>query len=379
MPYIYTIMIKRQLYEKIRSRMFGGKAIILSGPRQAGKTTLIREILHDQPFLFLDGDDPFVRNTLIDISTERLKTLIGEHKIVFIDESQRIENIGLTSKIIVDQLKGVQLILSGSSSFEMNEKIKEPLTGRKWTFELFPVSFSEWFAQKGLLSAMQSLEDQLVFGFYPDILNHPEDRIELLKELVDSYLFKDILLYANIKKADVIFKLVRALAYQVGSEVVYNEVAQLIGVDSKTVSNYIDILEKAFVVFRLPSYSTNQRNEIKKGVKVYFYDNGVRNAVINAFESVNNRKDIGALWENFLVAERLKQNSYQKRLVQSYFWRTTQQQEIDYVEVSNDKIQAFEFKWNSKAKARFSTTFTNHYDSENTVITKENYIDFVNA
>lgn len=370
-------MIERQLVDEISSRLFKNKAIVLTGPRQVGKTTLINHILQGESFLFLDGDDPFVRNTLLNINTFSLKNLLAGHRIVFIDECQRIENIGLTAKIIVDQIKDVQLILSGSSSFELNEKINEPLTGRKWSFELYPISFQELSSSSSLIQAMQGIEQRLVYGFYPDILKNPADQVILLKELVDSYLFKDILLYGQIKKADVLFKLVQALAFQVGSEVSYNELSQLVGVDSKTISTYIDLLEKAFVVFRLTSYSTNQRNEIKKGVKVYFYDNGVRNTVISAFDDIGNRSDVGALWENFLVSERKKQNQYGRRMVQSHFWRTTQQQEVDYIEVSNAMIEAFEFKWNPKAKTKFPTTFTKAYPSSNHVIHRENYMDFV--
>lgn len=379
MTYYKIVMYNRQISSEIGKRLFTGKAIVITGPRQVGKTTLVNELLKNESFLFLDGDDPFVRNTLLNINTASLKTLLKGHKVVFIDECQRIENIGITAKIIVDQIKDIQLILSGSSSFEVNERINEPLTGRKWSFELYPISFHEYNEKYNLLHAMQNLQNRMIYGFYPDILNNPDDQVQLLKELVDSYLFKDILLYANIKKADVLFKLVQALSYQVGSEVSYNELSQLIGIDAKTVSHYIDLLEKAFVVFRLNSYSNNHRNEIKKGVKIYFYDNGVRNAVINGFDALNNRKDIGALWENFLMSERKKQNQYGRKFVTGYFWRTTQHQEIDYIEEGYEEIKAFEFKWNPKAKAKFSTTFTNTYDSINQVVNRDNYLDFVKA
>ncbi|MFZ1791287.1 MAG: ATP-binding protein [Saprospiraceae bacterium] len=357
--------------------MFSKKAIILLGPRQVGKTTLIRTLIGDEDVLFLDGDDVTVRNTLSQINTQELKNLIGKNKIVFIDETQRIENIGLTAKIIVDQIKDVQLILSGSSSFQINEEIQEPLTGRKWSFELYPITFKEWESSVGVLQAKQGLNDRLIYGFYPDILNNPEDQTELIDELMDSYLFKDVLLYGKIKKSDSIFKLVQALAYQVGNEVNYNELSNLIGIDAKTVASYIDILEKAFVVFRLNSYSTNQRNEIKKGIKIYFFDNGVRNAIIKNFNDVDNRNDVGALWENFLISERWKQLQYSKSKATPYFWRTTQQQEIDYVEVSADEIKAFEFKWSNTKKGKISDTFTNQYQSINSIINRDNYHSFI--
>jgi uncharacterized protein len=369
-------MIARQLVANVVDRIGTGKAIVVIGPRQVGKTTLIHDVMKQNDYLFLDGDDPSVRNLLDNASTQKLRDLIGTKPFVFIDECQRIRNIGLTSKIIVDQIKSTQLILSGSSSFEINEEIKEPLTGRKWTFDLLPISYKEWEDNIGTIPAMQSLPNRLVYGFYPDVLNNPVDEKVILAELVDSYLFKDILLYSNIKKSDTIVKLTQALAYQVGNEVNYSELANLIGIDAKTVVNYIDVLEKGFVVFRLNSFNKNQRNEIKKGVKIYFYDNGVRNAVIKNYNDVANRNDVGQLWENFLISERLKQNKYAKRNLDMYFWRTTQQQEIDYIEIENERVAAFEFKWSSKKKALFSKTFTSTYHSVNTLVNQDNFRDF---
>lgn len=370
-------MISRQLFLPINRRFYTGKAIILTGPRQVGKTTLIRELIAKEDFLFLDGDDITVRNLLSDINTERLRLLIGNKKIVFIDESQRIENIGLASKIIVDQIKTTQLILSGSSSFDINEKLSESLTGRKWTFNLWPISWVEWMNYKGYVTAEQSIESRLIYGFYPDVLNHPNDQETIISELVSSYLFKDVIAYDKIRKSNTILKLVQALAYQVGSEVNYSELAKLIGLDAKTVAYYIDILEKAFVVFSLKSFSNNHRNEIKKGMKIYFFDNGIRNAIIGNFNDVSNRTDVGTLWENFLISERYKQISYSKKIIQSYFWRNTQQQEIDYIEQRGDKIKAYEFKWNPNKKVKFSTTFTKIYPAETRVISRDNFLDFV--
>lgn len=370
-------MIKRQLLSSITERLFTGKAIIITGPRQVGKTTLIREMIANEDYLFLDGDDLTVSNMLSEINTERLKLLIGNKKIVFIDESQRIENIGLTAKIIVDQIKGTQLILSGSSSFDLHEKTNESLTGRKWTFNLWPISWTEWMNHISYLSAEQSLNTRLVYGFYPDILNHPYDQETLITELVNSYLFKDVLIYDKIRKSDTIFKLVRALAFQTGNEVNYSELSKLIGLDAKTVAHYIDILEKAFVIFSLKSFSSNHRNEIKKGMKIYFVDNGVRNAIIGNFNDLSNRSDVGALWENFLISERYKQISYSKKSIRSYFWRNTQQQEIDYIEQWSDKLTAYEFKWNPDKKVKFPLSFTNLYETETKVISRENFYDFV--
>ncbi|MEX0608070.1 MAG: ATP-binding protein [Balneolaceae bacterium] len=374
-------MIKRQLESLLQEKLFKGKAIILVGPRQAGKTTLLKKVVKNSgsSFQFLDGDDPTVRRLLDNPNTEQLRQLLGDSSIIFIDEAQRISNIGLTAKLITDQFQEKQLILSGSSAFELNSSIQEPLTGRKWTFNLFPISWQEWEENVGYLKSEQDLENRLVYGFYPDVLNHKESPQEILVELIDSYLYKDILNYAGIRKPEVIQKLVQALSYQVGQEVVYKELGDLVGLDSKTVSHYVDILEKAFVVFRLPAFSKNLRNEIKKNNKIYFYDNGVRNAVIQDFDPIATRTDVGALWENFLISERLKQIKYDKRITKIYFWRTKQQQEIDYIEEEGKKIRAYEFKWNPKRNIRFPKTFTENYNTELMAVTRENFRDFVNT
>lgn len=371
-------MITRILESQIRKRIFSGKAIILTGPRQAGKTTLIRKIIQEQNnVLLLDGDDPTVINLLNRPNTEMIRQLIGRNKIIFLDESQRINAIGLTSKIMVDQFKDIQLILSGSSSFELLSLTQEPLTGRKWSFTLLPVCWFEYQEYAGFLKAEQDLVNRLVFGFYPEVLVQPEEPSIILKELTDSYLYKDILIFAAIKKPDAIQKLVQALAWQVGNEVVYSEVAEICGLDPKTVASYIDILEKAFVVFRLPSFSRNLRNEIKTGRKIYFYDNGIRNAVIGQLQPLATRQDIGALWENFLVSERKKILGYSKSLTNCYFWRTKQQQEVDYVEETEGRINGYEFKWNPKQAKRLPLTFTQAYQSEGSCITRENFRDFL--
>jgi hypothetical protein len=373
-------MIERTSRDQINNRFFSGKVIIVTGPRQAGKTTLIKNMLNERKdVLLLDGDDPAIVRLLNRPNTEQLKQIIGTNKIVFIDESQRIEDFGLTAKIIVDQMPEVQLILSGSSSFDLMNQTHEPLTGRKWTFSLWPVSWMEWQLYIGYVKAEQDLENRLVFGFYPDVLVNPLDQEIILKELTESYLYKDVLIYANIKRPDSIQKLVQALAWQVGNEVVYSEVAEICGLDPKTVASYIEILEKAFVVFRLPSFSRNLRNEIKSGRKVYFYDNGVRNAVIGQLQPMALRKDIGALWENFLVSERRKYQNYSKSGCNSYFWRTKQQQEVDYVEEENGKIYGFEFKWNPRQSKRLPVTFSGSYHSIDRCITRENFREFVQA
>lgn len=370
-------MIKRTIFESIKSKLNRGKAIILVGPRQVGKTTLIKEFLKDEDYLFFDGDDPSTRTLLDTPNTNQIKNLLGKEKVIFIDEAQRINNIGLTVKIIVDQFKDVQVWISGSSSFYLYDEFNESLTGRKWEYKLYPISWEEFETKVGYLSADRQLEDRLVYGMYPDVINNPGEEPQILKELVSSYLYKDILAFGGIKKPDILDKLVKALALQIGSEVNSNELSQIVGLDRNTVEKYISILEKAYVIFKLPSFSKNVRNEIKKGKKIYFYDNGIRNAIINSMNKIQLRTDVGALWENFLVSERIKQNEYKLAFANSYFWRTTQQQEIDYIEEKNQNLHAFEFKWNPLKSGKISKTFIKNYKAETSIINRKNFREFV--
>jgi uncharacterized protein len=370
-------MIERLIQAKIEAKMGKGKAIIIVGPRQVGKTTLIETILKSKEHLFLDGDAPTVRKLLTNPNTEELKSIIGKNKIVFVDEAQRIENISITLKIITDQFKNVQLLVSGSSAFELKNEINEPLTGRKWEYKLFPISWNEFEKNVGFMKAEQQLEMRLIYGMYPDVINNTDEAFEVLKELANSYLYKDILAFGNIRKPEVLEKLLQALALQMGSEVSYNELSQLLGIDKNTVSNYIDILEEAFVIFKLKSFSRNLRNEIKANQKIYFYDNGIRNMVIGNFNTLDLRQDKGALWENFLISERMKKNNYENKLTKPYFWRTTQQQEIDYVEDNGGNITGYEIKWNEKAKVKIPKIFNEAYNTEIMVLTPKNFRVFL--
>lgn len=361
----------------IGEKLHKGKVIIVIGPRQVGKTTLINELLKSESFLFLDGDDPTVRELLNSPNTEQLRSILGGYSLFFIDEAQRIKDIGITLKLIHDRFKDVQLLVSGSSSFELSGLTQEPLTGRKWTFFLFPISWEEWEKQVGYLRAEQSIEERLVFGMYPEILTNVPDQKELLLELSESYLYKDIFSLGLIKKPDAIHRLLQALAYQVGNEVSFNELSNLLKIDVKTVISYIELLEQAFVVFRLGTFSRNLRNEIKTNKKIYFYDNGVRNALINNFQPVSLRNDIGALWENFLISERVKFLEYHKVNRDIFFWRTKFQQEIDFVETFDGKVLGFEFKWNPKQKVNFPASFIESYQAETKVIHRDNFREFV--
>jgi len=373
-------MIKRICQPTIASKLFKGKAILLFGPRQSGKSTLVDALLHAQEkeWLYLNGDDADVRELLTNTTATKLKAIMGNKAIVFIDEAQRIPNIGLTLKLFTDQIRNVQVIATGSSAFELSSQVNEPLTGRKYEYMLYPLSFSEMVQHHGLLQEKRLIEHRLIYGYYPEIVSKPGEEKELLKLLASSYLYKDLLMLEQIKKPLLLEKLLTALALQIGSEVNYHEIGQIIGSDSKTVDKYIDLLEKTFVVFRLPALNRNVRNEIKKGKKVYFYDCGIRNAIINNFKPVAARTDVGALWENYLMAERLKYLGYQGIDAAHYFWRTTQQQEIDLVEEYDDKLKAFEFKWSKMGKARFSQTFTANYREATTeIVSPENVEEFL--
>ena len=371
-------MIERITGKKIEQRLFKGKAILLFGPRQTGKSTLITSLLADKDHLYLNGDDADVREVLTNTTATKLKTVVGNKSIVFIDEAQRIPNIGLTLKLFTDQLQQIQVIATGSSAFELSSQVNEPLTGRKYEFMLYPLSFAEMVQHHGLLPEKRLLEHRMIYGCYPEIVTHVGEEEELLKLLADSYLYKDLLMLEQIKKPLLLEKLLKALALQVGSEVSYHEIGQIIGSDHKTVDKYIDLLEKTFVVFRLPALNRNVRNEIKKGKKVYFYDCGIRNAVINNFKPLQSRTDVGALWENYVMAERMKFLHYQGLSARQYFWRTTQQQEIDLIEDHGEQLEAYEFKWNNRRNVRFPQTFTANYAGAKTaVISPENLEDFL--
>jgi len=373
-------MIKRQLANLIRKRMNDNKAIIILGPRQSGKTTLVKNLAEDsgKKFLWLNGDETDIRQQLENPTSTRIKNIIGKNKMLVIDEAQRIENIGLCIKLITDNIPEVKVIATGSSSFELANKINEPLTGRKWEFFLLPFSFAEMVSHHGLQDEKRLLEQRMIFGYYPEAVNNPSDEPARLKQLADSYLYKDILTWENIKKPDRLEKLVQALALQVGSEVKFSELGQTVGLDNETTERYISLLEKAFIVFRIGSLSRNVRNELKKSRKIYFYDNGLRNAVINQFNTLELRSDKGALWENFLMTERLKLQNYQGISATRYFWRTNAQQEIDYLEERNGKLSAFEFKWKSKEKNKFPKTFLDAYPGSHTeTITNDTFEEFL--
>ena len=362
------------------SKWDSGKVILVTGPRQVGKTTLIHSLCREKGnYLFLNGDDPEDRVLLEDAGEKKLRQIIGDHTRIFIDEAQRIKNIGILLKIIHDRIDNVRVVASGSSVIGLNEEINEPLTGRKWEFNLFPFSWEEMNQHFGYLENQKNLSSYLIYGMYPEVITHPNEKEDILKELTKSYLYKDLLQHKGIRKPELLDKILLALALQVGQEVNYNELANLVRADRSTVEEYISLLEKTYVIFRLLPLSRNIRNEISTSRKIYFYDNGIRNAIIGDFKPLDFRQDIGALWENFMVSERIKKLRYDDWSGRYYFWRTYQQQEIDWIEESESKFNAFEFKWNpKKGKSKFSKTFLANYPVESTsVISSKNLDEFL--
>ena len=372
--------IIRELEHVIIDRLFKKKAIVIVGPRQVGKTTLLHLISEkvDKKLIFLNCDEPDVRKKLELPTSSELKALIGNAELILIDEAQRVKDIGITLKLLIDNLPDKQVIVTGSSALELSNSINEPLTGRKYEYKMFPFSFAELIDANGLLNENRLLEHRMIYGMYPDVVNNQGEEREILTNIVSSYLYKDIFDFQDIRKPELIEKLLQALALQVGSEVSINELSQLVGIDNSTILRYIDLLEKSYIIFHLRSFSRNVRNELKKSRKIYFYDNGVRNALISNLNPLDLRTDVGALWENFLISERMKRNVYSMNYANCYFWRTTQQQEVDFIEDKDGTLNCYEFKWNSKKKAKLTSTFsTNYPESTFKLINQDNYLDFI--
>jgi len=373
-------MIKRLIKQKIIDSLYKNKIIIIYGARQVGKTTLVKEILEEQDLkekIYYNCDEPDIREIFTNKTSTELKSFLANKKLIIIDEAQRVKNIGITLKLINDNYPEIQIIATGSSSFELSNEISEPLTGRKKEFYLYPFSVEELSQKYNKLELTRLLEQNMIFGMYPEIINSEKDIVDNLKSLANSYIYKDILQYQKIRHSEVLEKLLQALALQVGSEVSYNEIAKMIGIDRQTVANYIQILEKAFIIFRISPFSRNLRNELKKLRKIYFFDLGIRNAIINNLNPLNLRRDVGALWENYIICERIKYCNNHFINVNNYFWRNKQGQEIDYVEDSGGVLNAYEFKW-QKENFKKPKSFTEAYPDTNfKLINKDNYLDFL--
>lgn len=371
-------MIRRIIEKSIEEDFNKNKVIVVLGARQVGKTTLFESIMQDKKNVFAFNCDNYDdRLLLTDKTSTELKQLVEGYSFVVIDEAQKVKDIGLTLKMFADMKLSTQILVTGSSSLELSNKINEPATGRLFEYQLFPISMQELVINTSEREEKRLLEQRLIYGFYPEIITHPKDAKRLLVNLANNYLYRDLLEYKGIKKPDVLQRLVRLLALQISSEVNYNELSKTLGIDKETVENYIDLLEKCFVVFRLPSYSRNQRSEIKKGKKIYFYDNGIRNALISNFAPLELRADVGALWENMLVSDRRKRNAYNGSYAQCFFWRTKEQKEIDYLEEEDGVLTAYEFKWNKQNAKPPKSFITAYPNSKFEVISKENYMQFL--
>ena len=370
-------ILERTIQKSIENKLFKKKIIIVYGARQVGKTTLIKTIQkkYQNISLYLNCDEPDIRDALTNASSTEIKAFIGDKKLIFLDEAQRVKNIGLTLKLICDNFPEVQIVATGSSSFDLSNKINEPLTGRKYEFYLHPFSMSELGHLYSPLELRRLKEKFVLFGMYPEVIfKNNQEAQSLLRSLSNSYLYKDILQFQNIKNPEILEKLLQALALQIGNEVSYNELASTVGIDKKTVANYLQILEKSFIIFRLGPFSRNLRTELKKLRKIYFYDTGLRNALINNFNPFSLRQDTGALWENFLICERMKKNNNNDKKINTYFWRTHNQNEIDYLEESEGQLRSFEIKWKKNKKNPPKDFIENYPNSSFQSINQDNFL-----
>lgn len=373
-------MIGRLINQSVTADFFQGKVIAVLGPRQVGKTTLLSQLsIPSTETLWLNCDNIDDSQVLEGQTTTGLQQLVGNKRYVVIDEAQRVKNIGLTLKMMADTFRDrVQVVVTGSSSLELSNQIYEPATGRIFEYRLYPFSLAELSQHYSVREERRLLEQRLIYGCYPEVVTHPDHAKRILTTIASNYLYKDLLSYNGIRKPEVLSRLLQALAMQVGEQVSYNELSRLIGIDRATVESYIDLLEKCFVIFRLPSYSGNLRTELRHNRKIYFYDNGIRNAILSNFAPLNLRTDAGALWENMMLSERVKHNAYRQSYAQIYFWRTQAQAEIDFVEIEDGAMQAFEFKFNPKKLPRAPKAFTDTYpEAVFQVITPDNYTSFV--
>jgi len=367
--------------KNIKKYMVPQKVFIVYGPRRCGKTTLLEHMLEGvkEEYLFVSGEDITVQNYLSSQSIEKLKSFIGKRKLLVIDEAQKIKNIGLNLKLIVDHIDGIKVVASGSSSFDLAKQIGEPLTGRKFTIKMFPLSQMELNGIQTRAETDAFLEQRLIYGAYPEIVLNKDDsqKVLYLREIVNSYLYKDILELDGVRHSDKIVRLLQLLAFQVGKEVSFNELGTQLGMSKNTVERYLDLLTKAFVIFKLSGFSRNLRKEITKNSKYYFYDVGIRNALINNFNPMSIRDDVGMLWENYIIVEKIKKQEYLSIPSNNYFWRTYDRKEIDFIEEYGGRLFGYEIKWQKKKEKIPKEWFEVYKNAEGAVITKDNYLDFI--
>ena len=373
--------IRREITEQVLAKIKPGKVLIITGARRVGKTVLVKEIIKEinEPYIFLNGEDMNAHDLLSRRTAENYRQLTGSKKVLVIDEAQKIKDIGHVLKLMTDEIPGLKLIVTGSSSFDINNMAGEPLTGRKNTITLYPLSERELILDDNIIGQPEKLMQRLVYGNYPELLHIPDqaDKKDYLHELVSSYLLKDILVFENIKDSVKIFNLLRLIAFQIGNLVSLNELGSQLAMSKNTVQRYLDLLSKVFILFRLEGFSRNLRKEITKNYKWYFFDNGIRNAIISDFRNPDLRNDKGLLWENYVISERLKYQQFKRMKVNNYFWRTYDQQEIDLVEEHSGQLSGIEFKWTGpgvKAPATWKKTYP---DSEFRVITPDNYLEWL--
>lgn len=376
-------MIKRVIEDDLIGKLsVGNKSVILYGPRQVGKTTLSKSVIKSLNLksLFINGDDKTYNDVLSSQDIKKIDKLISGFDLLFIDEAQRIENIGINMKLIIDSHPEIKILATGSSSFDLANKVSEALTGRVWTYNLFPISTEELLSLgESEFEHSQKLEDYMLFGSYPEVFSYKTaiEKIAYLKQLTNSYLYKDILEYADIKHADKIDKLLRLIALQIGNEVSLSELADTLNINKETVGRYLDLLEKSYVIFTLKGFNKNLRKEVSKMNKIYFFDLGVRNSIIENFSPLNNRTDSGSMFENYLIVERMKHNQYHQNFVSSYFWRLNTGAEMDYIEMGDGKLKAFEFKL-GKNRSKSKESWLNAYpEAKFELVDKENYLEFI--
>ncbi|MBI5183173.1 MAG: ATP-binding protein [Nitrospinae bacterium] len=376
-----SIYIPQRQLDNLKRLLSPNKVVVIYGPRRCGKTTLLNKFLEgvDEKNLFVSGEDLTVQNYLSSRSIPKLRDFVGKNKLLIIDEAQRIENVGLNLKLIIDHIKGIKVIATGSSSFDLAKDIGEPLTGRKFVLRLFPLAQIEISLTEERFETEANLEARLIYGSYPEIIitNDNKQRELYLREIVSSYLYKDILELEGIKHSNKLIRLLQLLAFQIGKEVSYNELGTQLGMSKNTVERYLDLLEKVFVIFKLSGFSRNLRKEISKNHRYYFYDNGIRNTIIGNLNPLKMRDDIGILWENYIIIERIKKQEYLQIFSNNYFWRTYDQKEIDIVEEREGMLYGYEIKWN-KIRAKPPKGWLETYrNASYEVVTKENYLEFI--
>lgn len=368
---------ERKILEKLKPK----KVCVLLGPRRVGKTELIKKIADQskEPVLFLNGDDIRTHLLLEERSVANYRQVLGDNKLLIIDEAQEIENIGQKLKLIVDEIDELKVLITGSSAFEINNQVGEPLVGRKHVFHMYPLAQLEYASVENSLQTAENLEERLIYGSYPELLHIPDfkQKQNYLNELVFSYLIKDVLSFEGIKKRDKIMKLLQMMAFRVGSEISVEGIGNELGISKNTVDKYLDLFEKVFIMYPVSGYTKNADNEITKKRKWYFWDNGVRNALINQFNPLSLRTDVGQLWENYLFIERTKKFANEERTVFSHFWRTQTKQEIDRIEDENGQLRAYEFKW-TQEKVKIPPQFAKNYPkAEFNLVNKRNYLRFI--